>query len=132
MKIFIISYLYAAFFILAVLVDRLPFVATINSISLLSKNSFQTINSVIIEDSKKQEILLANSFDIFKQSLKLAGFVILVMFCGLLFLCLVGIFNYLMALALLDYLETISGIVISVISFSSWFLVKKLYVKIRL
>jgi hypothetical protein len=132
MKIFIISYLYAAFFILAVLVDCLPFLSIINNISRLSKSSFQTITSAIIDDSKKQEILLANSFGIFKQSLKLAGLVILVMLCGLLFLCFVGIFNYLIALALLSFMDTVSGIALSVISFSSWFLLKKFNVKIRL
>jgi hypothetical protein len=132
MKIVIISYLYVVFFILAFLADRLPFLTIINSISRLSKGSFQTIKSDIIEDSKKQEILLSNSFGLFKRSLKMVGLILIVSICGFLLLLLSGVFKHLNYRILFDYMITAYGLLLSIISFFSYFLLKRLYVKIRL
>ncbi len=132
MKVAIISYLYAVFFILAILADRLPFLTIINSISRLSKGSFQIIRSDIIEDSEKQEILLSNSFGLFKQSLKIAGLILIVSVCGFLLLLLSGVFKHLSYWILFDYMMTTYGLLLSVMSFFSYFLLKRLYVKIRL
>src|SRR5277367_210289 len=128
MKIVIISYLYAVFFILALLADRLPFLSIINNISRLSKGSFQTIRSDIIDDSKKQEILLANSFGLFKQSLKLTGLILLVSACGFLLLLSGGVFKPLSYRILFDYTMTTYGLLLAIISFFSYFLLKRLYV----
>jgi len=132
MKIVIISYLYAVFFILAFLADRLPFLTIINNISRLSRDSFQTIRSAIIEDSKKQEILLANSLGLFKQSLKMTGLILLVSACGFLLLLLSGVFRHLNYRILFDYMMTTYGLLLAIISFFSYFLLKRLYVKVRL
>ena len=132
MKIIIISYLYVVFFILAILADRLPFLTIINNISRLSISSFQTIRSDIIDDSKKEKILLFNSFGIFKQSLKMTGFILLVSACGFLLLLLSGIFQHLSYRVLFVYMITTHGLLLSIISFFSYFLLKRLYVKIRL
>jgi len=132
MKIALISYLYAVFFILAFLADRLPFLTLIKKIPRLSKSSFQTIRSESIEDAKKQEILLANSLGIFKQSLKITACILLLAVCGLLLLLPGGIFLYLGFSGLLHSTITTEGLVISIASFFSYFLLKRLYVKIRL
>jgi hypothetical protein len=132
MKIVIISYLYAAFFILAFLADRLPFLSIINKISRISKGSFETIKSDVIEDSKKQEILLSNSFGLFKQSLKMTGLILLVSGCGFLLLLLSGVFKRLNYRILFDYMMTTYGLLLAIVSFLSYFLLKRLYVKARL
>jgi hypothetical protein len=132
MKIGIISYLYIVFFIIAALVDYLPFLPTIKKTSLLGFNSLQTISSNNIEDSEKMKILLANSLNIFKQSLKMLALIILVAFCGYVLLLLSVIFKSLSYRVLLNYVITLNGLVLSVVSFFSYFLLKKLYVKIRL
>lgn len=132
MKIVIISYLYAVFFILAILAERLPFLRIINNISRLSKGSIHTIKSDTIEDSEKQEILLTNSFGLFKQSLKLTGLIILVSACGFLLLLLSGGFKHLSYRILFDYMMTTYGLLLAIISFFSYFLLKRLYVKVRL
>jgi hypothetical protein len=132
MKLVIISYLYIAFFIIAILADRLPFLTTITNISQLGKDSFETIKSDILEDSKKQEMLLANSLGLFKQSLKITSLILLVATCGFLLLLSADIFPHLNYRMLFDYLATTYGLLISIVSFLSYFLLKRLYVKIRL
>ncbi len=132
MKIVIISYLYAVFFILAILADRLPFLSIINNISRLSKGSVHTIRSDAIEDSEKQRILLTNSFGLFKQSLKLTGLILLVSVCGFLLLLLSRVFKHLSYRVLFDYMMTTYGLLLAFISFFSYFLLKRLYVKVRL
>jgi hypothetical protein len=132
MKIVIISYLYAAFFILAFLADRLPFLSIINKISRISKGSFETIKSDVIEDSKKQEILLSNSFGLFKQSLKMTGLILLVSGCGFFLLLLSGVFKRLNYQILFDYMMTTYGLLLAIVSLLSYFLLKRLYVKVRL
>jgi len=132
MKVAIVSYLYVVFFILAFLADRLPFLSIINIISQLSKSSIKTIRSDIIGDSEKQEILLTNSFSLFKQSLKMTGLILLVSACGFLLLLLSGAFKYLSYRILFDYMITTYGLLLAIISFFSYFLLKRLYVKVRL
>lgn len=131
MKILIISYLFTVFFILAILADRLPFFTGINDILALSKSSFQTIRSATIHDSKKQRTLLANSLRIFKLSLKLTAFILAVLVCGLLLFVLSRFVPQLGFQVLFHYLKTTRGLILSILSFASYYLVKKLYVKIR-
>jgi len=131
-KILIISYLFAVCFVLAILADYLPFFTVINNISSLSKSSLQTIRSAIIDDSKKQETLLGNSLSIFKQSFKLTAFILLILASGFLLLILSRFVTHLGFQVLFDYLKTIDGFVLSILSFSSYYLLKKLYGKIRL
>ncbi|GAC1304737.1 MAG: hypothetical protein NVSMB24_12630 [Mucilaginibacter sp.] len=128
----IIIYLYIVFFAIAFLVNRLPFVALIKNISSLGNVSLQTIRSDEIDDSEKEKILLKNSLQLFKQSLKLLGFVVLIAICGFVLLFVSGVFKSLNYAVLLNYMVTLSGLLLSVIAFFSYFLVKKLYVKVRL
>ena len=65
-----IGYLYFAFFIIALIADFLPFSPIIKTVSSLAINSVQTIKSKNINDSEKEKILLFNSFEIFKHSIK--------------------------------------------------------------
>lgn len=132
MKVLMLSYLFAVFFILALLSDFLPFSAIIKSILLLNKNSFQTISSADVADSEKQSILLANSANIFKQSAKLLGLILLLIAFSFLLFLLSGIFQPMGYKTLLNDLITMEGVVISVLAFVAYFLLKKLYVKVRL
>jgi len=128
----VIIYLYFVFFIIAILTDFLPFSALIKNISQLGTNSLRTIRSPIIDDSDKERILLVNSLKMFKQSLKMTGFIILIAFCGILLLLPGSFFKSLNYRVLLDFLVTYTGIFLTLASFFSYFLLKKLYVKIRL
>jgi hypothetical protein len=128
----IISYLFIVFFVIACLVDCLPFFSVIRSISFLSMGSIQTIRSNDIDDSGKEKILLENSLKLFKQSLKLFGFIVLIAVCGFVLLLVSGIFKLLNYTILLQYMVTLYGVALSLTSFFSYFLLKKLYVKVRL
>jgi hypothetical protein len=131
-KILIISYLFAVFFILAILADRLPFFNVINRVSNLGNSSLQTIRSRVIEDSKKQKILLCNSLSILRQSFRLTAFILVILVCGFLLLVLSRFVPHLGFQVLFDYFKTTGGIILSMVSFASYYLVKKLYVKITL
>jgi hypothetical protein len=132
MNIAIISYLYIIFFAIACLVDHLPFIFLIKNISSLSNVSLQTIRSNNIDDSEKEKILLNNSFRLFKQSLKLLGLVAIIALCGFVLLLISNFFKSLNQGVLLKYMVTLSGLLLSVISFVTYFLLKRLYVKVRL
>jgi hypothetical protein len=132
MKTGIISYLYIVFFIVAAIVDHLPFLLIMKRTSLYASNSLRTINSNELEDLEKKKILLANSFNIFKQSLKMLALVILIAFSGYVLLIISVVFKPLNCNVLLSYIITLNGLILSLVSFFSYFLLKKLYVKIRL
>jgi len=125
------AYLFIIFFILALIADHLPFFKIINNISSLGRISIETINSTGIDDPAKQKILLTNSLGLLKESLKIIVFTALLI--GLLFLWLIlgDLFKPLTYDHLTDYLLTNSGIILSIVSFLSYFLVKKLYVRFR-
>jgi hypothetical protein len=128
----LISYVFAVFFILALMVDRLPLIKFINEISMLSKTSFTTIGSNTMEDSEKQKLLLTNSASIFKLSLKIATLILLVVAAGYLLMLAGDLLNIVKSPLLFSFLDTVPGIVISILAFSSWFLIKKIYVRARL
>ena len=132
MNILLIGYLFFAFFILAILADLLPFSLVINRILQLSAVSVQTIRSNTITDTKKEKLLLTNSWELFKQSLKMTGFILLIAAWGCLFLFTSGIFKTINYHVLFSYLKTTDGIILSVVAFLSYFILKKIYVRIRL
>ncbi|HWZ15295.1 MAG TPA: hypothetical protein VNW95_08650 [Mucilaginibacter sp.] len=128
----IAGYLYVVFFAIACLVDYLPFIPLIKTISSLSMGSMHTIRSDDISDTEKEKLLLKNSLQLFQQSLKLLGFVVLIAICGFILLFVSRLFKSLNYAVLLNYMVTLYGLLLSVIAFFSYFLVKKLYVKVRL
>ena len=128
MKILSISYLCAVCFLLAFLTDRLPLITLTNKISRLAKNSLGTIRSSTDSDEEKQKIILGNSLAIFVGSVKISAIVLLVLAIGYLLLLTANIFQF----PLLNYAETKTGILVSIISFFLYFLLKKLYVRSRL
>ena len=128
----LISYVFAVFFILAFLADRLPLIKSINKLSMLGKISLTTISSDAMEDSEKQKLLLANSAEIFKLSLKIAALVLLVLAAGYLLVWAADLLNIVKSPLLFSFLDTVTGIVISIFAFSSWFLIKKIYARARL
>jgi hypothetical protein len=132
MNLAVAGYLYLVFFVMAWLVDHLPFLQLIKNISALSMGSIQTIKSNDIDDPEKEKLLLANSLKIFKASLKLLGFIILITACGFVLMVIGGVFKMLSYAVLLKYMATLYGLLLSVFSFISYFLLKKLYVKVRL
>lgn len=132
MDLIAIIYLFIVFFLIAWVADRLPFIKAVSHISKLSRISFETILSEETDDSAKQAILLGNSFGILKQSLLIIAFTALLLL--ILFLCLkVSVivnplnFNY-----LTGFLISFAGIIVSIVSFLSYFLLKKLYGRFRL
>ena len=132
MTIAVVSYLYVSCFILAWLADSLPFFNIIKSISLLSIASIQIIRAETIDDTTKEKTILGNSFIIFKQSLIMLALIIFIAVSGFLLLYFSKFIKPLNFTVLLDYVNTLSGISISMMSFLSYFLLKKLYVKVKL
>ncbi|MDB5130962.1 MAG: hypothetical protein JWR02_711 [Mucilaginibacter sp.] len=128
----VISYLYIVFFVIAYLADYLPFFPLIKNISSLNKVSIQTIRANNIDDPEKEKILLNNSLQLFKQSLKLLGLVGVIALFGFVLLLASNVFRSLNQDILLRYIATLPGLLLSVIAFATYFLLKKLYVKIRL
>src|SRR6266487_296695 len=128
----IISYLFIVVFITAFLVDLLPFQKSIRNILLFSKKTINTIQLSTIDDSVKQNLLLSYSFAIFKQSLKIGAFTLLI--AAVIYGCflLSVFFKQVSFQNLIDYSLTLSGIIICIVSFFSYFLLKKIYVKFRL
>lgn len=132
MDIIAIIYLFIVFLLLAWTTDFIPFIKTAKQITSLSQSSFETIQSEEIEDSAKQSILLGNSLGILKHSFLIILFTSLLV--GLLLLLLEASvlikplsFNY-----LTEYLVSLEGIILSVLSFLFYFLLKSLYVKFRI
>jgi len=127
----LISYEFALFFILAFVVDRVPFIEAIKEISNLGKHAITTINSATIEDSEKQKILLADSAGIFIRSLKIAVLALLILIGGYLLAFVGDEFNIVKISVLFRFFESIMGIVVSVLAFGSYFLIKKVYARAR-
>jgi hypothetical protein len=125
--------LFVVFFLLAVIADNLPFLTAVKGILQSGTSSFETIRSKDMEDIKKEKILLANSLSMFIQSFKIIAFILLVAVCGALFIYIISAFYRSVSFGfLIDYTISVNGLIISVAAFFSYFLIKKLYVKIRL
>ena len=122
-----IIYLFIVFFLAAWLADSLPFMKTVGGINRISRNSLETIQSKSIHDAEKQDILLRNSLEILKHSLFIIASTALIVI--LLVICLeASIFiKPLNSDYLTEYLISINGILLSIVSFLSYFLLKKLY-----
>lgn len=127
-----LAYLYVVFLVLALAADLLPFLSTIKNISILTISSGFTIRATDIEDSKKQNILLRNSLGIFKNSLILIGLIFLVLAFGGFLFWISEIFKPLNYWVLFDRLLTLSGLLITLLAFLSYFLLRKMYVRFRL
>jgi len=128
----LISYEFALFFILAFVADRVPFIRAAKEISALSKESIKTMKSVIIDDSEKQKVLLANAAAIFIRSLKITGLILLILIGGYLLAFAGDEFGIVKISVLFSFLETATGIIISLLAFGSYFLLKKIYARARL
>jgi Na+(H+)/acetate symporter ActP len=127
-----VIYLFLVFFLLAFLVDILPFVKTARDISSRSQNSLSIIRSDLDDDSK-QAALLKNSIGIFKGSMLivlftalLAGLLILLLEVGYL---IPGLGN---AEQLAAFLITLNGLFLSVAAFLSYFTLKYLNGRLRI
>jgi hypothetical protein len=113
--------------------DNLPFLTAIKGILQSGASSFETMRSKDMEDIQKEKILLANSLGMFIQSLKIIAFILLVVICGALFIYIISVFYRSLSFGfLIDYTISVNGLIISIAAFFSYFLIKKLYVKIRL
>jgi hypothetical protein len=132
MSIAVIIYLYIVFLMLAFLADCLPFLILIKRIAGLGANSFKTIRSANIPDTEKEKLLLFNALNMFKQSLKIIGFIALIIICGLILIWLTVYFKVLTYTRLYDYIITLNGLLLTSAAFFSYYLLKKLYVKVRL
>lgn len=130
--VFLTLLLFFLYFFVAFLVDCLPFIPLIRKMGETSSNSLQIIKSEDIEDSEKEKMLLSNSLKMFGGSAKILGLLIVTsVFVVLLvwLICIVLKINYHEIIA---FSISIPGLIISVVSFTSYFLLKKLYGKLRL
>jgi len=132
MELIAIIYLFVTFLLIAWMADTIPFIKTAKSISGLSQSSMQTIQSEKIEDSEKQSILLGNSLGIMKHSILIIFYTAALIGILLFFL---KVSEYLISLNfdyLSNYLISFEGIILSIVAFLSYFLIKKLYVRFRI
>lgn len=127
-----IIYLFIVFFLVAWLADRLPFMKTVGGINRISRNSLETIQSESIDDASKQGILLRNSLGILKHSLLIIAFTALLVILLVIGLEASVFVKPLNSAYLTDFLISINGIILSVVSFLSYFLLKKLYGRFRI
>lgn len=127
----IIIYLFIVVLLTGFLVDVLPFLKIIKNVSVLGKKSASTIQATNISDDEKQKVLLSCSLGIFKESLLIAFYTLVIL--GFVYLAfLLG--DYIEPLSfdkLVDYSITLQGIAVSVIAFVVYFGAKKLYGKFR-
>jgi hypothetical protein len=128
----LVSYVFAVFFILAFVADRVPLIESVKEISALSKESIKTISSTAIKDSQKQRILLANSAAIFKYSLKITCLALLILIGGYLLAFVGNELGIVKISVLFGFLETVTGIMTTLMAFGSYFLLKKIYARARL
>lgn len=125
-------YLFVVFVLIAWMADTIPFIKTARSISGLSQSSIRTIQSEKIDDSEKQGILLGNSLGIMKHSILIIFYTVALIGILLFFLKVSEFITSLNFDYLSNYLISLEGIIISIVAFLSYFLIKKLYVRFRL
>ncbi len=132
MELIAIIYLFVVFLLIAWAADTIPFIKTARSISGLSQSSMQTIQSEQIEDSEKQRIILSNSLEIMKHSMLIILYTAALIGILLFFLKASEFITSLNFDYLSNYLISLSGIILSIVAFLSYFLLKKLYVRFRI
>ena len=132
MELVAIIYLFVVFMLIAWVADTIPFIKTAKLISGLSQSSLKTIQSEEMDDSAKQGILLGNSLGIMKHSILIILFTAVLIALLLLFLKISVFISPLNFDYLSNYLISLSGIILSIIAFLSYFLLKKLYVRFRI
>ncbi len=131
MELIAIIYLFIIFLLIAWAADTIPFIKTAKRISDTSQSSLQTIQSNEIDDSAKQGILLRNSLGIMKYSTLIIVYTALLVALLLFFLKASVFISPLNFDYLSKYLISYSGIILSIVAFLSYFLLKKLYVRLR-
>ena len=132
MELIAIIYLFVIFLLIAWMADTIPFIKSAKSISQLSKSSLQTIQSEEMDDTTKQGILLSNSLGIMKKSLLIILYTALLIAILLILLKASEFISPLNFNFLSNYLISLSGILLSIFGFLSYFLLKNLYVRLRL
>jgi len=130
MSLAVISYVFVVFLTTALLVDIAPFITLTKTISTLSLHSLRTINTTDLDDEKKQSLLLSNALGILKVSFKILGLIILIGVWVYSLLLISFIFT-LSFRVLNDFVLSFAGLILSVVAFICYFLLKKLYVKFR-
>lgn len=128
----VVVYLYILFLLLAFLSDILPFLSLAKIIFSVSTDSFKVIRSDLLDDKQKEHFLLNNSAAIFINSIKIIGLILLLLLCGLLLLLVIAICNRIDYITLIKYTTNFDGLKLAVIAFLTYYLLKKLYVGIRL
>lgn len=125
-------YLFIVFFLLAFITDVLPFIKSARNIASLSQSSLKIIQSEDIDDDRKQSALLKNSLGIFKESFKITIFTALLVALLLLSLRISNFVKPLNYNYLFEFLISVTGVVLSVFAFVSYFVIKKIYGRFRI
>lgn len=117
---------------LSFLIGWLPFLKSAKAIGIITRNSIKTIRSAHLADAEKEKRLLTNSWQIFWRSFYILGLTLLVLSAGYLLIILIDVFGIYDRPAIVTYLETGRGLLISLVAFLTYFLCRKLYVRFRL
>jgi hypothetical protein len=132
MELVAIIYLFIVFMLIAWAAETIPFIKTAKLISGLSQSSLKTIQSEEMDDSTKQSILLSKSLGIMKHSILIILFTAVLIALLILFLKISIFITPLNFDYLSNYLISLSGILLSIVAFLAYFLIKKLYVRFRI
>jgi hypothetical protein len=132
MKIVLISCVFLICLILALLAEMLPFLKSVKAITIITKNSINTIKSVKMADAEKEKRLLSNSWEILWRSFYILGLVLIMFIAGYLLIIFIDLFGIYHQPVILTYLETKQGMLVSAGAFLAYFLLKKLYERVRL
>ena len=132
MELIAFIYLFLVFMLIAWAADTIPFIKTAKLIAGLSQSSLKTIQSEEMDDSAKQSILLRNSLGIMKHSILIILFTAVLIGLLILFLKISVFISPLNFDYLSNYLISLSGIILSIVAFLSYFILKKLYVRFRI
>jgi len=132
MELTAIIYLFIIFLLIAWAADTIPFIKTAKRISGLSQSSLKTIQSEDLDDTAKQSVLLQNSLGIMKHSILIILYTAILIALLLFFLKVSEFISPLNFDYLSNYLISLNGIILSLVGFLSYFLLKKIYVRLRI
>jgi hypothetical protein len=122
---------FVTFFLSAIFFDKLPMIESMRRISVIGKKSLFTISVRSGSDLRKEKLLRHYSSLMFLESLRISIYIAMVLAAT------VGIYSILSLVFMkggieFEYLVTLRGIVVTLIAFSSFFLIKYLYGRKRI
>jgi hypothetical protein len=112
--------------------DKLPFLKSLTKINSLNRRIIYALKSKTASDYRKEQILKQYSLLLFVESIKIALMVFVTSFVVFLLLYVSSRFILSENSNIFNFIVTVQGGIVSVLSFIVYYLFKKVYVKIRL